>query len=90
MLDFIEGLNKSEKTRFISMFRSILAYSPRICIERHFQNMQIPCDIDIFTYALLYTEILDTQHDELSDFAELSNRLETIYTLRAQTQSARS
>jgi hypothetical protein len=79
-MEFLESLNKNDDGSSTSMFTLMLAYSPRMRIERHFQNMQIPSDIeDIFTHALSCTKISGAQPDELSDFKEPSNRLKTIF-----------
>lgn len=79
VLEFLETLKKTEDSHFTSMFTSMLSYSPRMRIERHFQNMRIPSDIeDIFTHILSCTKISHAQPDDLKDFIEPSNRLKTI------------
>jgi hypothetical protein len=79
VIEFIETLDGSDGSRLTTMFTSMLSYSPRMRIERHFQNTKIPSDIeDIFIHVLSCPKISDSQPDELTDFTEPSNRLMTI------------
>ena len=89
VIGFTGTLDGSDGSRVRKMFTSMLIYSPRRRLERHFQNMHIPSDIeDVFAHVLCCRKISDKQPDELTDFTEPSRRLKSIlFALKLGTRN---
>jgi hypothetical protein len=87
-IEFIGTLNLHSRSDWGSRdsasggFLSLLAYSPRMHIEKHFRDNLIPLNIqEVFAHILACTKISDTQPDDPDDFIGPSRRLMTILSV---------